>query len=376
MPSIRAEHVGSLLRPAKLLEAQDQREAGALSNDELAKLEDEAALEAIRLQSVAGMRLFTDGEMRREDFMASVFESVGGLVKVDPSLGRPPRWHRDSDDAEVQSDSQVGEYAIGEPLYRKTSQSVTEARFLKQHSPGPFKITMASPTMIANLWRMGVSDAIYPTRNEAVAAMAQVFCEDIEVLIDAGANWLQLDSLAYWPNLDPEAAKMRGITDLDANLTRIINTDNTLVRSARAKSADVTVGMHICRGNMRSAWAVSGGYEPIAERVFGEVEVDRYLLEFDDKRSGGFEPLRFVPKGKTVVLGLVSSKVPQLENIDDLRRRIDEAAKYVPLDQLAISPQCGFASTKHGNLLSVDDERRKLELVVQTAELVWGSTAA
>jgi 5-methyltetrahydropteroyltriglutamate--homocysteine methyltransferase len=151
-----------------------------------------------------------------------------------------------------------------------------------------------------------------------------------------------------------------------------VSVDNTLVRAAKAKNPEVTVGLHFCRGNNRSAWAARGGYEPVAERLFGGVDVDRFLLEYDTDRAGGFEPLRFVPGGKTVVLGLVSSKVPQLESIDDLRRRIDEASRHVPLENLALSPQCGFASTAPGNLLTVDEERRKLELVVETARKVWG----
>jgi 5-methyltetrahydropteroyltriglutamate--homocysteine methyltransferase len=373
MPTtIRAEHVGSLLRSPELLTAQAQRARGEISPEQLRAAEDAAALSVIKLQRDAGIEVFTDGEVRREDFMASVAETVGGLVPVDPSTARPPRWHRDSDGAEVESDSAVAGEAIGGPLYRKIPLSLTEAAFLSRFVPGAFKITMASPTMVGNLWRLGVSDEVYPTRWDAVVAMAEIFCADIEALLDSGVTWLQLDSLAYWPNIDPEAAKLRRIADLDDHLNHIISTDNLLINAAKRKNPSVTVAMHFCRGNMRSAWAVQGSYEPIAERVFSEVEVDRFLLEYDTDRSGGFEPLRFVPPGKVVVLGLVSSKTPELESIDDLRRRIDEAAKYLPLDQLAISPQCGFASTKHGNQLAVDDQRRKLELVVRTADAVWG----
>ncbi|CAL9376133.1 hypothetical protein [Streptomyces sp. enrichment culture] len=262
--------------------------------------------------------------------------------------------------------------AIGGPLFRRTPLSLTETRWLAANSPGPCKITMASPTMLVGFWRPGVSDRVYPTPQDAVAALAEIYRQDIAGLIDAGATWLQLDSLAYWANIDPEAARIRRVTDLDAHLGHIIGTDNSLIRAARDHQPGTTVAMHFCRGNMRSAWSAKGGYEPIAERVFGEVDVDRFLLEYDTERAGGFEPLRFVPPGKTVVLGLVSTKVAELESVDTLRRRIDEASQYLPLEQLALSPQCGFASTSRGNLPSVDDQRRKLELVAETARLVWG----
>ncbi|WP_329577960.1 cobalamin-independent methionine synthase II family protein [Streptomyces sp. NBC_01361] len=366
---IRAEHVGSLLRPVELLAARAEHRRGTLPAERLTELEDSAAAAALKLQQGAGMQVFTDGEVRRDDFMASVVETVGGLEPVEESSTRP-RWHRDSDDAELEGD--VASVAIAGPLFRRTPLSLTEARWLAGNSPGPYKITMASPTMVAGFWRPGVSDGVYPTRQAAVAALAEIYRQDIIGLIDAGVTWLQLDSLAYWANIDPEAARMRRVTDLDGHLGHIIDTDNSLIRAARTARPGMTVAMHFCRGNMRSAWSAKGGYEPIAERVFGEVEVDRFLLEYDTERAGGFEPLRFVPPGKTVVLGLVSSKVSELESIDTLRRRIDDASQYLPLEQLALSPQCGFASTSKGNLLTVDDQRRKLELVAETAQLVWG----
>ncbi|MFA3875068.1 cobalamin-independent methionine synthase II family protein [Streptomyces sp. MMCC 100] len=367
--TIRAEHVGSLLRPAELLAARAEHRQGALPAERLTELEDAAAAAALKLQRDAGMQVFTDGEVRRDDFMASVVQTVGGLVPAEESSTRP-RWHRDTDGAELEGE--VAAVAIGGPLFRRTPLSLTEARWLAENSSGPYKITMASPTMVAGFWRPGVSDGVYPTRQDAVAALAEIYRRDIVGLIDAGATWLQLDSLAYWANIDPEAARMRRVTDLDAHLGHIIDTDNSLIRAARAHRPGTTVAMHFCRGNMRSAWSAKGGYEPIAERVFGEVEVDRFLLEYDTERSGGFEPLRLVPPGKTVVLGLVSTKVAELESVDTLRRRIDEASRYLPLEQLALSPQCGFASTSQGNLLTVDDQRRKLELVARTARLVWG----
>ncbi|MER6083911.1 cobalamin-independent methionine synthase II family protein [Streptomyces sp. NPDC001833] len=367
--TIRAEHVGSMLRPAELLTARAEVRRGTMPPERLGELEDAAAAAALRLQQDAGMQVFTDGEVRRDDFMASVVETVGGLVPAEESSARP-RWHRDSDDAELEGE--VAPVTIGGPLYRRTPLSLTEAKWLAGHSQGPYKITMASPTMVAGFWRPEVSRAVYPAREDAVAALAGIYRQDIADLIGSGVTWLQLDSLAYWANIDPEAARMRRVKDLDGHLSHVIDTDNSLIRTARSHRTRVTVAMHFCRGNMRSAWSAQGGYEPIAERVFGEVEVDRFLLEYDTERSGGFEPLRFVPPTKTVVLGLVSSKVPELESVDALRRRIDEASQYIPLEQLALSPQCGFASTSQGNLLTVDDQRRKLELVAETARLVWG----
>ncbi|XUL92712.1 cobalamin-independent methionine synthase II family protein [Streptomyces galilaeus] len=367
--TIRAEHVGSLLRPEELLAARAAHRRGALADERLAELEDQAAAAAVKLQQDAGIQVFTDGEVRRDDFMASVVETVGGLEPAGESSARP-RWIRDSDGAELDGD--VASVTIAAPLYRRTPLSLAEARWLSGNAPGPYKITMASPTMVAGFWRPGISDDVYPTRRDAVAALADIYRQDIADLLDAGVSWLQLDSLAYWANIDPEAARMRRVTDLEGHLSHIIDTDNGLIRSARSKRPGMTVAMHFCRGNMRSAWSARGGYEPIAERVFGEVEVDRFLLEYDTERSGGFEPLRFVPPAKTVVLGLVSSKVAELESVDTLRRRIDEASRYLPLEQLALSPQCGFASTSQGNLLTVDDQRRKLELVAETARLVWG----
>lgn len=381
---IRAEHVGSLLRPPELLAARAEQQRGALTAERLRAIEDRAVDDVLALQRDAGIALFTDGELRRDSFMASLVETVDGLVPVDdsPPLGEAspsspsggphaarPRWRR-GDGSSPASD--VPSLAIAGPLRRTAPQALGEARYLAEHAPGEYKITMVSPSMAVNFWRPGISDALYPTRDDAVAAMAELYRRDIADLLAAGVRRLQLDSLAYAPNLDPAVARQRHITDTGGNMTRTIDTDNRLIAHARAHAGDVTVGMHLCRGNMRSAWFATGGYEPIAERVFGEVAVDRFLLEYDTERAGGFEPLRFVPPGKTVVLGLVSTKVPELESPDELRRRIDAAARYLPLDQLAVGTQCGFASTKHGNLLTVDDQRRKLELLAETAQAVWG----
>jgi 5-methyltetrahydropteroyltriglutamate--homocysteine methyltransferase len=372
----RAEHVGSLLRPPELLSARSLRDAGRLTAGQLSEIEDRAVLAALDLQRAAGLRVFTDGEFRRANFMANLMETVGGLVPVDRETSFQPAWHRGPDGHRPRpaADTDLPAVAVGERLYRKVAQQTVEAAFLIKHSPGQFKITMASPTMGAQLWGPGVTDKVYSSRGDMLADFVQLQIHDVRALVGAGVTWIQLDSLAYIPYVDERRraeSLARGI-DVDARLDQLIEIDNTLVRAAKERNPHVVVGMHFCRGNNRSAWTATGGYEPIAERLFGEVHVDRLLLEFDTERAGGFGPLRFVPPGRTVVLGLVSSKTPALESPDGLKRRIDEAAKHLPLDQLALGPQCGFASTARGNLITVDDQRRKLELVAETARAVWG----
>jgi 5-methyltetrahydropteroyltriglutamate--homocysteine methyltransferase len=224
------------------------------------------------------------------------------------------------------------------------------------------------------LWRPEISADAYPSPLHLVRDLVALQIEEIEGLIDQGVRWIQLDSLGYNQVFDEQFRVATGLGGVppEAILDATVTADAELVRAAKRKDPGVTVGMHICRGNNRSAWMASGSYEPVAERLFGEVGVDRFLLEYDTERAGGFEPLRFIPPGTTVVLGLVSSKLPRLESPDELQRRIEAAARYVPLAELALSPQCGFASTAGGNQLTVDDERRKLELVVGTASKVWG----
>jgi 5-methyltetrahydropteroyltriglutamate--homocysteine methyltransferase len=373
----RAEHVGSLLRPPELLSARSLRDAGRLTAKQLSEIEDRAVLAALDLQRAAGLRVFTDGEFRRANFMANLMETVGGLVQVDRETSFQPAWHRGPDGRRPRpaAETDLPAVAVGERLYRRVAQQNVEAAFLIKHSPGQFKITMASPTMGAQLWVPGVTDKVYASRGDMLDDFVQLQINDVRALVAAGVTWIQLDSLAYIPYVDERRraeSLARGV-DVDARLDQLIEIDNRLVLAAKERDPNVVVGMHFCRGNNRSAWTATGGYEPIAERLFGEVRVDRLLLEFDTERAGGFEPLRFVPPGRTVVLGLVSSKTPALESPEDLKRRIDEAAKHLPLDQLALGPQCGFASTARGNLVTVDDQRRKLELVATTAGAVWAS---
>jgi methionine synthase II (cobalamin-independent) len=365
-----AEHVGSLLRPPELIEARAAHKQGRLSAEDLRELADQAALEAIELQRRAGMEIFTDGEVRRENWMAGLLESIGGMVQVSVQL---PEWHR-LDGSPPTDETDFDVYAANAKVTQKTNHTSAEAAFLARHAPGQFKITMISSSMGGFLWNPELSAAVYPTPADLVRDLAALQIKEIEGLIDQGVTWIQLDSLSYNQVFDDNFRAGVGLGSADPGqiLDATVAVDTELVRAAKRKDSAVTVGMHICRGNNRSAWMAEGSYEPIAERLFSEVGVDRFLLEYDTERAGGFEPLRFVPQGTVVVLGLISSKVPQLESQDELRRRIDEASKWVPIENLALSPQCGFASTAVGNLLTVDEERRKLELVAETARKIWG----
>lgn len=369
-----------MLRPPALLQLRRDHEQGRVSADELREATDTAVLDALDLQREAGIAVFTDGEQRRANWLAGVMETVGGLVPSESSVTNRVTWHRtaadDGDSVPPTEETDLPEVVVGEKVYRKQDLSLAEADFMLKHAPGQFKITMASSTMGFLFWGEGVTNQAYSSPLEMSEDFLKLQIQDVHTLLDAGVTWIQLDSLTYIHAIDEEfiGAARFSQAELDARIAASVAADNAVIRAARERNPEVTVGVHICRGNNRSAWTARGSYEPVAERLFGEVETDRYLLEYDTERAGGFEPLRFVPPGKLVVLGLVSTKTPVLESSDDLCRRIDAAAKYVPLEQLALGTQCGFASTSGGNLLTMDDERRKLELVATTAERVWGST--
>jgi len=286
-------------------------------------------------------------------------------------VGGRINWRRDVGEQPSSDETQFDVVAVADKVHRKVALTAIEAEFMAAHAPGRYKITLMSASMGMILWSPGITEKAYASRADMMRDVVALQAEEIEGLLDQGVDWIQLDSLSYNWVIDPDAGARRGM-DPATMLERAVEVDKELASAAHTRKPGVTVALHMCRGNNRSAWMAKGGYEPVAERLFGEVDVDRFLLEYDTERAGGFEPMRFVPRGKTVVLGLVSSKFPRLESPDDLRRRIDEASKYVPLEELALSPQCGFASTSRGNLLTVDEERRKLELVVETARKVWG----
>jgi 5-methyltetrahydropteroyltriglutamate--homocysteine methyltransferase len=358
----RAEHVGSLLRPAELLRA---RADPATSRDDLRALEDREILRVLRRQQELGLTLFTDGELRRRTFMSDFNESVDGLDD-DEAIARS--W---------QGAAEARPSAVSGIATRKLRQTKRltdhEVGFLQQHSPGAIKVTLPSANQFpAIAWKRGLSDAAYPTHADLLWDCVPIIRDEIRALADAGVQYIQIDAPRYSYYIDPkwrEYIRAEMGKDPDAALDEAIEADNSCL--AGVARDGLTLAIHLCRGNNRSQWYAEGGYDPIAEKLFGRLQVDAFLLEYESERAGSFAPLRFVPSGKTVVLGLVSTKLPQLESGDQLIRRIEEASKYVPLERLALSPQCGFASTMEGNLLSEDDQWRKLALVVETARRVW-----
>jgi 5-methyltetrahydropteroyltriglutamate--homocysteine methyltransferase len=362
---LHADHVGSLLRPPELLEAWDANLAGRLPAAELARLEDEAIVRALAMQKAAGLGIFSDGEYRRTWFSGAMEAAVEGLADdSDPIIDHGAMWHGEHASEAVATGEKyrIGQQKAVTKLRAEERLTKHEADFLRAHAPGPFKITLTGPTQYSIMWfRPGVVDA-YRTRLDMLADLTEITRAEVAALVAEGVDYVQLDSLRY----------ARGIVDdADGSMyDAMIASDNAVL--APAREAGVTTGLHMCRGNNRSAWGDGLRYEESAERAFSELQVDRLLLEYDTERAGGFEPLRFVPKSTTVVLGLVSTKFPELESSEELKRRVEEASKFVDMDRLAISPQCGFASTIEGNLLSWDDQRRKLELVTSVANDIWG----
>jgi 5-methyltetrahydropteroyltriglutamate--homocysteine methyltransferase len=335
-------------------------------------------MRAIELQQEAGVDVFTDGEYYRPYWADAVRAAIEGLVPAERPSG-PMRfmdsWRGDHADVATSSvGTLVPMMVVGEKMRQVRRLAGREAAFLKAHAPGPWKVTMPGPaSAVGPLYRQGITDRVYPTRREFITEIAAMIRGEIAALIEDGCSYIQLDSLLYVERVADKTVRgwmVEDGEDPETYLDDLIAHDNAALEGARREG--VTVGLHMCRGNNRSAWHAEGSYEPIAEKAFSQLNVDRFLLEYDTERAGGFEPLRFVPKGKMVVLGLISSKLPALESIDDLQRRIDEASKYVPIENLAISPQCGFASTMAGNILTWDEMKAKLELVAEVARKVWG----
>ena len=376
----RADHVGSLLRPPELVKAREDFAEQRISEDQLRTVEDAAVLKALDLQRETGIGIYSGGEYRRSGWSNVVRDAVEGLVPVEgsPIAGFLGDWqgpHATMANSSMTTLTRGGAMVAGEKLRQVRRLVGTDAEFLKQNSPGPWKMTMPGALSASGqLWRAGISDKVYPRRLDLARDLVPMLRSEIAALKADGCAYIQIDSLHYVERVADKTIRARMIEsgeDPDTYLDELIAIDNAVLDGAQ--SAEVTVGMHMCRGNNRSAWHAEGSYEPVAEKAFSALQVDRFLLEYDTERAGGFEPLRFVPRSKMVVLGLISSKEPELESVDSLRRRIDEAARYVPLENLAITPQCGFASTFLGNLLTWDDQKRKLELVVETARHVWGT---
>jgi len=365
---VRADHVGSLLRPAELLDARTSH----LDPSELRAIEDRHVLRVLRRQKEIGLDIFTDGELRRSNFMSDFTDAVEGFDFADAV---PRKWKDDEEEAQHAASAVSSINGIvTSTLKQREPLTGHELPYLREHVQGPIKITLPSATQFPAIsFKYGITDAVYHDPFALLHAITNIMAKDIKTLATSGISYLQIDAPRYSYYLDPKwTAWMEKDLRVDPAqmLTASINADNACFVAARHPG--VIVAIHLCRGNNRSHWYAEGGYDAIAERFFHELAVDRFLLEYDDERSGGFEPLRHVPKGKVIVLGLVSTKRPTLERKADLLRRIDEASRFVPLEQLAVSPQCGFASTMEGNLLTEEEQWAKLQLVVETAREVWG----
>jgi methionine synthase II (cobalamin-independent) len=366
MPArFRADHVGSFLRPPDLLEA---RRPGGASPERLREIEDRHVRRVLARQKEIGFEVFTDGELRRRNFMSDFTDAVEGFDMGD-AVARS--WQAGA--ASKGGVSSVAGVVTGR-LRRVRRLTGHELPFLRAESPGAIKMTLPSATQFpAIAFKRGTTDAVYPDHSALLWDIVAILQEELAAVASEGAAYVQIDAPRYSYFVDAKwrdwiRAEMK--MEPDALLEESIRADNACLDAARRPG--VVLAMHLCRGNNRSHWYAEGGYEAVAEQLFGTMGVDRFLLEYDDARSGTFEPLRFVPRGREVVLGLVSSKRPELESADELARRIAEAARYVPLDDLALSPQCGFASTMEGNLLTEDEQWAKLQLVVETARRVWG----
>jgi 5-methyltetrahydropteroyltriglutamate--homocysteine methyltransferase len=364
-PPFRADQVGSLLRPKKLLEARERFQNGELPQIELRQAEDESIRELVRKQESVGLRSITDGEFRRTYFHIDFLERLEGVTT--------------SGGIEVKFKSKKGEVNFAPPRLAVTGKlrhrediQKADFEFLKSQTTQTPKLTIPSPTMVHfRGGRAAIDIEAYPDLDEFFEDLAQVYRDEIDSLYQAGARYIQMDdtNLAYL--CDPklrEGARQRGDDpdELPRTYSRLINS------VIDGRPDDLTIAVHMCRGNFQSAWVAEGGYEPVAEVLFNELNVDAFFLEYDDERSGDFAPLRFVPEDKTVVLGLVTTKVPDLEPADELKKRVAEASRYVELANLCLSPQCGFSSTVHGNQITHDQQWAKLELVVNTAEQIWG----
>jgi len=376
---IRNDVVGSLLRPAKLKEARARYDQGLISIEQFRSLEDQSVRDAVALQEGLGLAVITDGEYRRLNFQDSFGESVSGYDAGRPTLefyekrvegGSPLQRWEIPDQGEHKGTAVAQRRPAAEKIRLARNVPAEEFEFLYQTARKPAKVALIGPDRIAQRFDWQHSKAVYSGLDEFVADVVQIEREIIRGLVDAGCHYVQIDAPGYTAYVDApslEAMRSRG-EDPQENFNRSLQADNAVIEGFD----DVTFGIHLCRGNQRSMWHREGTYDEIAERLLNELKHDRFLFEYDTPRAGGFEPLRFLPKGKIMVLGLVSTKVPRLETVDELKRRIDEAARYVPLEQLAISPQCGFSSDVVGNLINEDDQKRKLEVVVETARQVWG----
>jgi 5-methyltetrahydropteroyltriglutamate--homocysteine methyltransferase len=362
----RADHIGSFLRPPELLQARNANSDSA----QLRALEDKHILRVLERQKDLGFKIFTDGELRRVNFMSDFNDAVTGIDESDNLLRQ---WQASVAGSATQPSRVPG--IVVDKIKQTHRLTQHEFRFLKQHSPGDVKVTLPTANQFpAIYYKKGISDKIYPTHSAFLWDIVPIIKAEIQTLVNDGAHYVQIDAPRYSYYIDPKwrsYIKTEMGLDPDQALDEAIRADNACLEDT--KRLGVNLAIHLCRGNNRSQWYAEGGYDAIAEKLFGQLNVDTFLLEYESDRAGSFEPLRFVPRAKTVVLGLVSSKLPEMESQDHLAKRIDEASKYVALENLAISPQCGFASTMEGNLLTEEQQWEKLKLVVDTARRVWGT---
>jgi 5-methyltetrahydropteroyltriglutamate--homocysteine methyltransferase len=366
-PPYRADHVGSLLRPAALREARAKAEKGGITATELRAAEDFAIRDAVALQERAGLQSITDGEFRRAHYLVDFMSTLDGIVPTHTSYALS---FRGSDGTTGETRSML---SVTGKVQRSRPIMLDAFRFLKSVTSRTAKLCIPSPTWLH--MRGGpktVRQDVYPDIEEFWDDIVRAFHEEIADLAAAGCTYVQLDEISF-AFLCDQTIRDRIAAD-GLNPERLISDYARVVdRIAAGAPEGLTVTVHTCRGNFQSMWMAEGGYDRVAAKAFAQPSVDGYFLEFDTERAGGFEPLRAIPRDKRVVLGIVSSKSTELEKKDDLKRRIDEAGKHFPLEQLCLSPQCGFASTHHGNRVSEDIERRKLELIVETATEIWGS---
>ena len=362
-PLFRADHIGSFLRPKELLEARSNA-----SLEKLRQLEDQHILRVLAKQKELGFEVATDGELRRRNFMSDFTDAVEGF---DLSAGLGRTW-KGGEAAAAAAIRVTG--IVTSKLRQVRPLTGHELPFLKAHSPLPIKMTLPSATQFPAIsFQKGVTDKVYKDHSALLWDIVEIMKTDLRKISSDGVKYIQIDAPRYSYYMDPkwrEWIKTEMKADPEAALDEAVRADNACFQAARKDG--VTLGIHLCRGNNRSHWYAEGGYDAIAEKLFGTLAADCFLLEYDDERSGTFEPLRFVPQGKTVVLGLISSKLPRMEDAGVLTKRIEEASKYVPMEHLALSPQCGFASTAEGNLLTEEQQWAKLKLVVDTARQVWG----
>jgi 5-methyltetrahydropteroyltriglutamate--homocysteine methyltransferase len=367
-PPFRADHVGSLLRPPRLLKAREQHAVGEIGAGELRAVEDDAIREVVRMQRDVGLRSATDGEFRRTSWHMDFIYRLGGIRPTDEKI----QVHFRNESGELDFESAA--LAVDGPITLQETIFGSDFEYLTGlvEDGVTAKLTIPSPSMVHYRGgRAAIDPAVYPGEERFWADLSAAYAEQVRRVAALGCRYLQLDdtSLAYLN--DPAQRRLltdRG-DDAEHQHLRYIRQINAAI-AGRPDGLNVTT--HMCRGNFRSSWAAEGGYDFVAEALFSELAVDGFFLEYDDDRSGGFAPLRFVPPGKTVVLGLVTTKRGALESKDDLKRRIDEAARYVPLEQLCLSPQCGFSSTVEGNVLTYDEQVAKLSLIAETAAEVWG----